>query len=308
MGYRKNLRIILGNLKDKGSLIRTVLSTNPHKSSVRSAILRATSHGSSSLPSEHQMGAIISLGLESHAGACSCIQALMDRLNSTSDAFVALKCLYIIHNIIGKGLFVPNDQLSMYQCFGGRKFLNSWDQETRQMSDWVRWYAAILEQNLVVPKVLGYHLYNNKKDKILSSLNSDLLKEIDVLVEFACQVGNPPDSLHLQRNCLVYEVVRLVGEEYRLVQREIGSRVAELGARMTSLSRSECSEFLNSLNRFEDCKERISSLFVNRYRNADLWDLVKETRAKLVAMIKDKENVGTLTLVVKLQRGTSRVR
>ncbi|KAK8552161.1 hypothetical protein V6N13_120580 [Hibiscus sabdariffa] len=176
------------------------------------------------------------------------------------------------------------------------------------MSEWVRWYAAILEQNLAVPKVLGYHLYSNKKDKILSSLNSDLLKEIEVLVEVACQVGNRPDSLHLQRNSLVYEVVRLVGEEYRLVQREMGSRVAELGARMTSLSLSECTEFLNSLNRFEECKEGICSLLVNRNTNADLWDLVKESKAKLVAKITDEENVGKLTLVLKLQRGRSRVR
>ncbi|KAL4332238.1 hypothetical protein GQ457_07G023920 [Hibiscus cannabinus] len=310
MGYRKSLRIMLGNLKDKGSLIKTALSTNSHKSSVRSVILRATTHGSSSLPSEHQIAAIIAIGLESHAGACCCMQALMDRLNSTSDAFVALKCLYTIHNIIGKGSFGSADQLSPYKCFhNSLAFRDHSDQETWQMSEWVRWYAAILEQNLAVPKVLGYHhLYSNKKDKILSSLNSDLLKEIDVLVEFARQVGNRPDSLHLQRNSLVYEVVRLVGEEYRLVQREMGSRVAELGARMTSLSLNECTEFLNSLDRFEECKEGICSLLVNRNTNADLWDLVKESKAKLVAKIKEEENVGKLTLVLKLQRGRSRVR
>lgn len=329
MGYRKNLRIVFGNLKDKGSLIKTVLSTKPHKSAVRCVILRATAHGSSSPPSNHRIAAVISLGLESKTEACSCIQALMDRLHSTSDGLVALKCLYTIHNIIGKGFFhniigkgffILKDQLSMYEYFGGRNFLNlltfrdDLDPETREMSTWVRWYAAILEQNLVVSKALGCHLYNKRaknvtgkeKDNISTSLNSDLLNDIDALVEFACQVGDLPDSLHLQRKSLVYEIVRSVGEDYRLVQREIGTRVAELEARMMSLSSSEWTQFLNSLTKFEDCKEGISLLFINRNRNDGLWDLVKETKAKLVAVMKDRGNDGKRTLVVRLLQGTSR--
>ncbi|MBA0595679.1 putative clathrin assembly protein At4g40080 [Gossypium raimondii] len=319
MGYRKNLRIVCGNLKDKGSLIKTVLSSKPHKSAVRCVILRATTHGSSSPPSNHRIAAVISLGLESKTEACSCIQALMDRLHSTSNALVALKCLYTIHNIIGKGFFILKDQLSMYEYFGGRNFLklltfrDDLDPETREMSKWVRWYAAILEQNLLVSKVLGCHLYSKRaknvigkeKDNFSSSLNSDLLNDIDALVEFACQVGDLPDSLHLQRKSLVYEIVRSVGEDYRLVQREIGTRVAELEARMMSLSSSEWTQFLNSLTKFEDCKEGISLLFRNRNRNDELWDLVKETKAKLVAVMKERGNDGKRTLVVRFLQRTS---
>ncbi|XVE60550.1 hypothetical protein DITRI_Ditri05aG0137800 [Diplodiscus trichospermus] len=311
MGYRKRLRVVLGILKDKGSLIKTTLSTKRHKSSIRRVILRSTTHGSTSPPSDYRIAAVISLGHGSCATACGCIQALMDRLRGTGDAFVALKCLYTIHSIIGRGSFLLKDQLSVYPCFGGRNFLNlsmfrdASDSETLEISTWVRWYAGILEQNLMVSRILGYHLYpsraksdGNKKDNILALSNSDLLKEIDVLVDFADQVGNAPDSLYLQRKSLVYEVVRLVSEDYRLIQREISVRVAELGVRMMNLSWSECTQFLNSLNRLEDCKERISSLLVNRNRNDDLWDLIKETKAKLMLMMKEKKDGKMLVITM----------
>ncbi|XP_022772283.1 putative clathrin assembly protein At4g40080 [Durio zibethinus] len=302
MGYRKKLRIVLGILKDKGTLIKTTLSPKRQKSSIRRVILRATTHGSTAPPSGHRIAAAISLGHGSRATACACIQALMDRLHHTSSASVALKCLYIIHNIIGKGSFILKDQLSIYPCFGGRNFLNlsmfrdDSDSETWEISTWVRWYAGILEQNLMVSRILGYHLYSSrakndssKKDKILAFSNSDLLKEIDFLVDFADQVGNAPNSLYLQRKILVHEVVRLVSEDYRLVQREMSLRVAELGLRMMSLSFSDCTQFLNSLNRFEDCKERTCSLLVNRNRNDDLWDSMKETKAKVSVMMMEKK-------------------
>ncbi|XVE95239.1 hypothetical protein REPUB_Repub02eG0079000 [Reevesia pubescens] len=311
MGYRKKLRIVLGIMKDKGSLIKTILSTKHHKSSVHRVILRATTHGSSAPPPDHRITAVISLGHGSSATACACIQALMDRLHRTSNASVALKCLYTIHNIIGKGSFILKDQLSIYPCFGGRNFLNlsmfrdDSDTETWELSTWVRWYTEILEQNLMVSRVLGYQLNSsrakidsNKKDKILGLSNSDLLNEIDVLVDFADQVGNPPDSLYLQRKSLVYEVVRLVSEDYRLVQREIYVRVAELGVRMMSLSFSEWNQSLNSLNRLEDCKERISLLLVNRNRNDDLWDLIKENKVNLVGMMKEKKEGKILVITM----------
>ncbi|TYJ35444.1 hypothetical protein E1A91_A05G237200v1 [Gossypium mustelinum] len=233
----------------------------------------------------------------------------MDRLHSTSDALVALKCLYTIHNIIGKGFFILKDQLSMYEYFGGRNFLkllmfrDDLDPETREMSKWVRWYAAILEQNLVVSKVLGCHLYSKRAKNVIGKEKDNISSSF---VEFACQVGDLPDSLHLQRKSLVYEIVRSIGEDYRLVQREIGTRVAELEARMISLSSSEWTQFLNSLTKFEDCKEGISLLFRNRNRNDELWDLVKETKAKLVAEMKDRGNDGKRTLVVRLLQRTSR--
>ncbi|XVF64844.1 hypothetical protein PTKIN_Ptkin09bG0199200 [Pterospermum kingtungense] len=301
MACRKKLRIAIGFVKDKGSLIKTTLSTKRRRASIRRVILRATTHGSLFPPSDDRVAAVISLGHESRATACACIQVLMDRLHGTSNASVALKCLYTIHNIIGKGSFILKDQLSIYPCYGGRNFLNlsmfrdDSDSESWEISTWVRWYSGILEQNLMVSRIIGYNLYtsrakndSNKKGKILSFLNSDLLKELDVLVNFADQVGNAPDSLYLQRESLVYEVVRLVSEDYRLVQREIYLRVAELGARLMSLSYGECTQFLNSLTRLEDCRERICALLVNRNRNDDLWDSIKEAKAKVMVMMEEK--------------------
>ncbi|KAE8098745.1 hypothetical protein FH972_016786 [Carpinus fangiana] len=84
---------------------------------------------------------------------------------------------------------------------------------------------------------------------------SDLSRELDV----AEQIGEAPDSLHLHRNALVYEVVRMVGEDYRLVQ-------------------------------FEDCKARLSLLFANRKRNDGLWELIGETKMKL--LIDDRQDGG----------------
>ncbi|OMO96487.1 ENTH/ANTH/VHS superfamily protein [Corchorus capsularis] len=295
MGYCK--RIVLGFLKDKGSLIKTSLSTKRHKSAVHRVILRATTHKSSAPPSDHRLATVIALGEGSTYAASAGVQALMDRLNRTSDAWVALKCLFLIHNILVKGSVLLKDQLSVYPCFGGRNFLNlsmfrdDSDSETLELSTWVRWYAGILEQNLIVSRVLGYHLNSSRaanKNKIWSLSNSDLLTQIDSLVDFADHVGNPPESLYLQRKNLVYEVVRSVSENYRLVQREISVRVTELRGRMMSMSFSESTAFLNSLKRFEDCKESISLLLVNRNRNDDLRDLMKETKANLVVMMKDK--------------------
>ncbi|TYH65223.1 hypothetical protein ES332_D06G041200v1 [Gossypium tomentosum] len=305
MGYHKRLRIVSGILKDKGSLIKTTLSTKRHKASARRVILRATTHGSSVPPSDHRIAAVIGLGHGSRFTACTCIQAVMDRLHRTKDSSVALKCLYTIHNIINKGSFILKDQLAIYPSSGGRNFLNlstfrdGSDSETCEMSAWVRWYAGILEQNLMVSRVLGYHLNSPRsKNEVIGFLNSDLLKELDVLVNFADYLGNvPADSLYLQRKSLVHEIVRLVSEDYRSVQREIFVRVTELGARMVSLSWSECTEFLSCIDRFEGCKERIAVLLVNRNRNDDLWGLINETKANLVAAIEKKENEGKMVVV-----------
>ncbi|KAE8701714.1 arabinogalactan-protein 5 [Hibiscus syriacus] len=296
MGYRTRLSAVFGLLKDKGSMIKTTLSTKRHKASVRRVILRATTHGSYVPPADHRIAAVIALGHGSRATACTCIQAVMDRLHRTRNSTVALKCLYTIHNIIGKGSYILKDQLAMYPSFGGRNFLNlstfrdDSDPEAIEMSAWVRWYAGMLEQNLMVSRMLGYHLNSPPRSKNRNKiLDSELLKEIEVLINFADHLSTVPDSLYLQRESLVYESVRLVSEDYRLVQREIFVRVAELGARTTILSLNECTEFLSSINRLDGCKERVSLLLVNRNRNDDLWDLIKGTKENLVATMKKEE-------------------
>ncbi|GMI77245.1 hypothetical protein like AT4G40080 [Hibiscus trionum] len=312
MGYRTRLRAVFGLLKDKASLIKTTLSTKRHKASARRLILRATTHGSPVPPADHRIDAVIALGQSSRATACTCVQSIMDRLHRTRNSTVALKCLYTIHNIIGKGSVILKDQLAVYPSFGGRNFINlstfrdDSDLEASERSAWVRWYAGMLEQDLMVSRMLGYHLNSpprskneiqNKKDKIMGLLNSDLLKEIDVLINFSDHLSTVPDSLYLQRESLVYEVVRLVSEDYRLVQREIFVRFTELGERTRGLSLRECIEFLSCINRLDGYKERISLLLVNRNRNDDLWDSIKETKANLAAAVEKKEKEGKMVVI-----------
>lgn len=230
----------------------------------------------------------------------------MDRLHVTRSAFVALKCLLTIHNIISKGSFILKDQLAYYPCFGGYNFLNlsmfcdNSDLCKLEYSSWVRWYAGVIEQNLMVSRAIGYYLNSTKTDgnkrdkeeKALALLDSDLAMEIEVLVEFVVRICDAPDSLELQKNNLVYEVVRAAGEDYRSIQREIVVRVKEVGDRIDSvegLSSDELTRLIDALERLESCKGKLMLLFVNRKRNDGLWELVKETKARLVEMKEKRE-------------------
>ncbi|KAF3445963.1 hypothetical protein FNV43_RR11140 [Rhamnella rubrinervis] len=312
MGRRKiKLRNLIGILKDRASIIKATLSIDRHVSSIHVAILRATTHHPSTSPSENRITAVLRLGNSSRLTSCTCIVALMDRLHATHSAPVALKCLFTAHNIVSNGSFILRDQLSFYPSTGGQNFLNlsmfrddsnvdMWD-----LSSWVRWYAGVVEQNLIVSRVLGYYLssssfsslniyVNNKKetirdDKLSVLLNSDLLWEVDVLVDDVERISDAPESLHLRRNSLVYEAVTLVGEDYRLVQRELWVRFKELGDRMEGLSSIELTRLLAALKTVEDCRERLVLLFVNRKMNVAFWDLIRQTKTKLVEMKEKRE-------------------
>ncbi|XP_050160075.1 putative clathrin assembly protein At4g40080 [Malus sylvestris] len=295
----------IGILKDKASILKATLCING-RVSVHLAVLRATTHDPSRPPSETRIASVLALGLSSRLTACACIEALMDRLHVTRSAFVALKCLLTIHNIISKGSFILKDQLAYYPCFGGYNFLNlsmfcdNSDLCMLEYSSWVRWYAGVIEQNLMVSRAIGYYLNSTKTDgnkrdkeeKALALLDSDLAMEIEVLVEFVVRICDAPDSLELQKNNLVYEVVRAAGEDYRSIQREIVVRVKEVGDRIDSvegLSSDELTRLIDALERLESCKGKLMLLFVNRKRNDGLWELVKETKARLVEMKEKRE-------------------
>lgn len=154
-----------------------------------------------------------------------------------------------------------------------------------------------MEQNLIVSRVLGYYLSSTsgpsknhkREDNISMLLNLDLLAQTNALVGMVEEICRVPDSLHLQRNDLVYEVVRLVGEDYRLVQYEIFLRVKDLQDRMGSLNLGEAADFLWGLKRLENCKERTAELFANRKKNDALWELISETKEGLVTMKESRE-------------------
>ncbi|KAJ1424715.1 hypothetical protein SESBI_11422 [Sesbania bispinosa] len=277
------LKSLTDNLKDKASVIAASLSLNRHVSSIHLHVLRATTHTLSSPPSESRIAAVLTAGNGSHLLPRACINALMDRLHRTRSSTVALKCLFTLHNITIKGPFTLKDQLSCYPSYGGHNFLNlstfrdDSDFDSLQLSSWVRWYAGVIEQSLTVSRVLGYYLTTSKKD----------------LQERKCLV------LKLQRNELVYEVVRLVGEDYGNVQGEILMRLEEVGKRMEEegMDVGELNELVGYLKRLEESKEKLVLLFVNRRKNNGFWELVKQIKEKGVGKKEDIEGKW-LTVVV----------
>ncbi|KAG5245792.1 hypothetical protein OIU76_002020 [Salix suchowensis] len=313
MGHRKKLKTVIGILKGLTSIIKATLSTKSN-TKTHTAVLRATTaRNSSSPPSDDRIAAVLSLGRGSRLTACSVIEALMDRLHGTKNPSVALKCLFTIHSILKKGSFILKDQLSFYPSFGGRNFLNmskfrqDSDPERWELASWVRWYATAIEQNFIVSRFLGHYLNSSfssknskdREDKASALLDEDLLGELDALAGFVEVICEAPDSLHLQRNNLVYAVIRYVGEDYRVVQREILIRVVELRDRMENLTFNELTRLLSSLKRFEDCRERLRLLFVNRARNDALWELICGTKLKIIEMVRE---MGELKSLVKMER------
>ncbi|CDP01120.1 unnamed protein product [Coffea canephora] len=294
----RKLREFIGRLKDNASLIKANLTTKRTVSSIKIAILRATSHSSTAAPPEHQLDAILSLGHDVHLPlACACVEAVLDRLHNTRSPYVALKCLFILHNIITHGSFILKEQLSFYPLTGGQnslkltRFSNKSNLENWELSQWVRWYASVLERNLITTRILGCYLcctsssskfQENRNNKIaIRPPDCDLLKEIDSLVCMVEGICAAPESLHYQRLDLVHEFMLLVSEDYRFTQHQIITRLNELGDRTARMSYDDSAELICCLKRLEDCRMRLVEMFANRKRNDEFWDLVRQTRVGL---------------------------
>ncbi|KAK9083698.1 hypothetical protein Scep_030169 [Stephania cephalantha] len=108
-------------------------------------------------PHQNHISVVLSYDFTSRATASLCIHALMDRLHTTRDASVALKCLIIVHNIIKRGSYILQDQLSVCPKYGGKNYLNlsnfkdnstphSW-----ALSFWVGWYAEFSSPLCTLP-------------------------------------------------------------------------------------------------------------------------------------------------------------
>nr|GMD94739.1 putative clathrin assembly protein At4g40080 [Ipomoea batatas] len=292
MNPRKRLReLISGALKDKASLIKATLTTKRAVSSVRVAVIRATTHASASPPPDHRVGAILDLGNRSVPVICACVGAITDRLHRTRDPFVALKCLYVLHSLIVKG------SLSFYPAAGGHNSLNLSDfttrsgGESRELSPWVRWYAGVLEQSIMTLKILGNSsvTFTRKSinfDKITVIAKDSKLRrqnavsEIESLVCMVEDMSRAPESLYWRKNDVVHEVMVLVSEDYRAAQFQIMLRLSELGERVGKLSYAELTELQSCLRRLEGCKERMIELFMRR-RNDAFWEMVRRTAAEI---------------------------
>lgn len=297
------MKTCLRIFKDKVLLVKAALSFNITDSSIHIAVLRATSAAAISsavAPSDKHLLAVFQLGCTSRLTARACVASLMDRLHSTRNSTVALKTLIIIHSIVSRSSFILRDQLS-FSPSGGRNFLNlssfrnGADHESWEISAWVRWYAEFIEQSLITARVLGYFLVSPlsspkeaRIEKISALLNQELIGEIDALTTLIEQMRNHPESIHLQRNNLIYEVVRLVRKDYGVVRAELYLRLLELSDRVAGLSHSELTESICGLQRIEDCKENLL-LFGSTNNNDGLWEVVANTKAELTAMKEKKE-------------------
>ncbi|XVE83091.1 hypothetical protein DITRI_Ditri16bG0059400 [Diplodiscus trichospermus] len=274
MGRVTILRDLIGIIKDKASQSKAALVSNPQTSSLHLALLRATTHDPFTAPDPRHLAALLSFGHSSRATASTAIEALMDRLQTTRDASVSIKCLITVHHIIKGGSFILQDQLSVYPSAGGRNYLklsNFRDNTTSltwELSSWVRWYALYLENLLSTSRVLGFFLCSTsssvdtdkQEEKVSSLVNSELLKEINSLVNLLEQISKSPDYLHANGNILVDDVLGLVGEDYLSSVNEVSIRVCEFRERLSCLSFVDSVELVCALKRLEDCKERLSSL------------------------------------------------
>ncbi|CAK9313043.1 unnamed protein product [Citrullus colocynthis] len=292
----KKLKNLIHSFKDKASIIKATFSIHRRSSSIKVAVVRATTHGSrNNPPSDSRLAALLALGNDFRSStAFACIEALMKRLHTTSSAAVAMKSLFTLHIIVIRGPFNLRDQVAFFPGYGGRNFLNLSafrdvsDSEMNDLSSWVRWYAGVVEHNVTVDRKLDRILYFRSRNcEIVEDCKEgrkrkiDLSEELEVLVGFVERICEVPESLYLQKKDLVYEVVRLVLEIYRLVQREIWVRVKEMGDRVESLSLEELTELVGVLARLENCRRKLSVLFVNRGKNEEFWELVKITKGKL---------------------------
>ncbi|KAL4292114.1 hypothetical protein GQ457_14G003210 [Hibiscus cannabinus] len=296
MGRVKVLRDFIGIIKDKASQSKAALISNPKTLSLHLALLRSTTHDPFTPPDPRHLATILSFGHSSRATASTVVEALMDRLQTTRDAAVSIKCLITVHHIIKRGSFILQDQLSVYPSSGGRNYLklsNFRDDTTPltwELSSWVRWYALYLETLLSTSRNLGFFLCSssssvdkdNEEDKASSAINSELLKEINSLGNLIEQIARTPDSLNSNRYRLVDEVLGLVGEDYLSSINEVSIRVSEFRERLGCLSFVDSVELACALKRLEDCKERLSTISQSKKVMIEtVWVSISELKGQI---------------------------
>ncbi|XP_059307428.1 putative clathrin assembly protein At4g40080 [Lycium ferocissimum] len=312
MGKKKitTLRDLIGAIKDKASQSKATFLSKPSNLSLHLAVLRATTHAPSSPPEDHHVSTLLNLGDSSRATASTLITIIMDRLQRTGDSNVALKCLLIIHQIIKRGPFILQDQLSVFPTTGGHNYLklsnfkDSATTATWQVSAWIRFYARYIETLLFTSRTLGYFLSclscsaqkDKREEKISCFLNSDLIRDVDSLVQLIEETCKVPDSLLLEGNKLLYEVVGLLCNDYLSTVNELLLRLGEFKERLSCLSFGDSVELGCILKRLEGCKERLSVLIsVQKPSTELLWILVNELRMKIEDLKVEKTGPKLLT-------------
>lgn len=292
----KTMRDLIGIVKDKVSLSKLALLSKPNTLSLHVAVLRTTSHSSSTLPNDHHLATLLSLGDSSRATASIIIHSLMDRLHRTKDSYVALKCLLTIHHIIKRGPFILKDQLSVFSSTGGRNnlklsgFRDGASATTWVLSAWVRWYARYLETILSTSKNLGFVICSSscsvlerekQQDAISSFMNSDLIRDFVLLVGVVEEICKVPDNLLVERDKILHGVTELLANDYLSTVNEILLRLSEFKERLGLLSFNDSVELASALDRVTACKEKSLQLFSIRKPSVDtLWEMIEELNNK----------------------------
>lgn len=310
-------------IKDKASQSKAALVSKPRTSSLHLALLRATTHDSLTPPSQRHLAAFLSFGQGSRAIASAAVEALMDRLQTTRDASVAVKCLIAVHNVVKHGSFILQDQLSVYPSTGGRNYLKRSDFRdntsplTWELSSWVRWYALYLEHLLSSSRVLGFFLGSSsstvekdkEEEKVSAFMNSDLLRDIDTLASLLEETSKRPDSIHAQGNKLVEEIMVLVGEDYLSAINEISIRVNEFNHRENCLSFGDSVELVCALKRLDDCRESLVELSQRKRAMIEsFWGLIYEVRDKVGNEKVYRENKRILVKTGSREKGSESAR
>ncbi|XP_027916213.1 putative clathrin assembly protein At4g40080 [Vigna unguiculata] len=294
---------LIGIIKDKASQSKAALLSKRTTLS----LLRATSHDCSAPPTSKHLDMLLSSGDGPRATASAAVEVLMDRLQGTNNAAVALKCLIAVHYIIRRGSFILQDQLSVYPNSGGRNYLNlshfrhTTDPTTWQLSSWVRWFAQHIEQLLCASRVLGFFLgtagdKENREDRASGLCNGDLLSEFDslvALVEGLCKRPEPNGNL------LVEEIVKLARGDWGVVQAEVRVRLNEFKERFGGFKFGEAVELVCCLKRLEQCEEKMLDT-MDEARDLKLWDMV--------TLVKDMAEIELYREESKLRRDTPKVR
>ncbi|KAL8243160.1 hypothetical protein R6Q59_009418 [Mikania micrantha] len=307
MGRSKRLKNIHSVFKDKAKIIKAKFSiTNHTTSSIQIAVLRATTRSARSPPHDHLISALVSFSHTTRHSAFACITTIINRLHHhhQPNAYVALKSLITLHHMIKGGSFVLLEQILSIQStsttsFGFlnlSRFVDDTDIQSREFSLWAQWYACFLKNNLSTSTIIRCHLsltvseIEKNKEKLKFSLYIDLFKEIEALVSTVEEITRAPNLPHCRKNDIVYEVTRLVGEDYRMIQYHAMIRLTELSDRIKNFSIQELNTLTRCLERLERCKDRLTELFANRMRNEAFWDLETELMAKL-RRLKDAKEV-----------------
>ncbi|KAI4321418.1 hypothetical protein MLD38_034801 [Melastoma candidum] len=307
MPSRKKLRALAGILKDRASLTKASVSARRPVSTVNVAVLRATTHKSTSAPPEYRVAAVLLLNEDF---PLICVDSLVARLHKTTNAFVALKCLFSLHNIILQDWSLPRED-GEGSAVGGHNELNvrtfddRFDAESAEYSSWVRWYAEVLEENVAASRNLGCRLFYRRASKedelrVRGSFDEDLIRELGALASLLERLASAPGSLHLQRNELVYEIVASVCQDYRVIRRETTLRVEELSRRAEGMKPRELSCFMAELERVGGCEERLVAIFANKANNDGLWEEIARTTRRVSTLIQERSRaswVPRLTLL-----------